>query len=104
MMIPCITAHFFYSDLEKNISVPIIHIIRETISEIKEKKVKKVGIMATNGTIEAALFQQEILNFLLHSQIYYILSAALPLYCDKSNPSHIPDSFYQENNIQFWCI
>lgn len=82
--IPCITAHFFYSDLEKNISVPIIHIIRETIAEIKEKKIKKVGIMATNGTIEAALFQQELGD----NQIEYCFP-------DKKNQEYVMDLIYQ---------
>lgn len=58
--IPCITAHYFYEQLEKGIRVPIIHIIKETVKQLKESGIKKVGIMATDGTIESGLFQKEL--------------------------------------------
>jgi aspartate racemase len=58
--IPCITAHYFHDELQKEISAPIIHIVKETVKHLKENGVSKVGIMATDGTISAGLFQKEL--------------------------------------------
>jgi aspartate racemase len=58
--IPCITAHYFYDKLSSEIPVPIIHGIRETVEILKCFGVSKVGIMATDGTIQSNLFQHEL--------------------------------------------
>lgn len=58
--IPCITAHYFHEELSDGISVPIIHIIKETVNCLKEQGVDKAGIMATEGTISSRLFQEEL--------------------------------------------
>lgn len=57
LAIPCITAHYFQKELEKEIKCPIIHAIEETALYLKEEQVSCVGIMATDGTIESGLFQ-----------------------------------------------
>lgn len=54
--IPCITAHHFHEDLQKETKVPIIHGVEETIKYLKEAKISKVGIMATDGTRQSRLF------------------------------------------------
>lgn len=58
--IPCITAHYFYDELSKNIKAPIIHIIKETVLDLKERGAKCAGLMATDGTISSAVFQNEL--------------------------------------------
>lgn len=58
--IPCITAHYFYEVLEKEIGVPIIHAIRETAQYLKERRLHTVGIMATDGTVQTGLFTAEL--------------------------------------------
>lgn len=83
--LPCITAHFFYSDLEKEISVPIIHMVKETVVCLKEKRIKKVGIMATNGTIKSALFQKELGD--------ESISYCFP---DKKNQEYVMDLIYRD--------
>ncbi len=57
--IPCMTAHYFHEELSK-IQVPIIHGIRKTAQVLKEAGITKVGIMATDGTINSGIFQKEI--------------------------------------------
>lgn len=56
--IPCITAHYFQQELEKQIGCPILHAIEETAAYLQKEQVTKVGLMATDGTIESKLFQQ----------------------------------------------
>lgn len=62
ILIPCNTAHYFLNDIQKEISVPIINMIKETVQNIKEKypKVKSVGILATTGTIKSKIYQKEL--------------------------------------------
>lgn len=55
--IPCITAHFFQEELEEKVGCPIIHAIEETARYLQEEGVGKVGIMATDGTVQSKLFQ-----------------------------------------------
>ena len=56
--IPCNTAHYFYDGLQEQISVPIINIIRETVKYCSALKTKKIGIMATDGTISTNTYQK----------------------------------------------
>lgn len=58
--IPCITAHYFHKELSENIPVPIIHAIQETGIELRKGRVKRAGIMATDGTVKSRIFQDEL--------------------------------------------
>lgn len=55
--IPCITAHFFQKQLEKEIGCRIIHAIEETAKYLESEQITHAGIMATAGTVESRLFQ-----------------------------------------------
>lgn len=93
---PCNTAHYFYDKLAKAVSVPFINMIEATAVELKKKRAKKVGIMATSGTIAAGMFQTELeklgIEAVVPSQenqqyvmdiIYYDIKANHPLETDK---------------------
>ena len=58
--IPCVTANYFYEDLQKEIDAPIIDIIGETVKHLVEADVKCVGIMATDGTVSCGIFQKAL--------------------------------------------
>lgn len=58
--IPCITGHNFYDIISDETGIPIIHMVREIAKCLVSKKVKTVGIMATEGTIYSKLFQIEL--------------------------------------------
>ncbi len=60
--IPCITAHYFHQELVREIPVPIIHLVEETAEYLKCSKKKRVGIMATDGTVRSGLFQKALEN------------------------------------------
>lgn len=57
LTIPCVTAHYFHEELEKEIGLPIIHAMEETAKYLKERHIDTVGIMATDGTIKSGVFQ-----------------------------------------------
>ena len=56
LAIPCITAHYFHSELERDIGLPIFNAIDETTIYLESKQIKRVGILATDGTIKSGLF------------------------------------------------
>lgn len=60
LAIPCITAHYFHRELTEAIPVPILHMVEETVAHLKEHGVQAAGIMATDGTLTAGLFQKEL--------------------------------------------
>ena len=58
--IPCITAHYFHDEIEEKTGCKVIHAIRDTSYMLKEAGLTKIGIMATDGTIQSRIFQNEI--------------------------------------------
>ena len=58
--IPCVTAHYFFPQLEAGIPVPLINGVEETVRHLKEHGVRKVGIMATDGTVRSGIFHREL--------------------------------------------
>ena len=57
--IPCNTSHYFVDDLQKELSTPIIHMVRETCKVLAQRGCKRVGILATDGTIQTQTYQKE---------------------------------------------
>ena len=58
--IPCMTAHYFFQELESGIPVPIINGIREVALHLQKHGVTKAGIMATDGTNQSGVFHREL--------------------------------------------
>ena len=57
---PCITAHFFHEQLQTGIDLPVIHAIRATAATMKNEGISRVGLMATDGTVQSGIFQKEV--------------------------------------------
>lgn len=55
--IPCNTAHTFYNEMQSASPVPILHMIRETAKRASELGASRVGILATDGTLTANVYQ-----------------------------------------------
>ncbi len=58
--IPCITAHYFYEELEEELRSPILHAVRDTVAHLKDHGVGSAGILATEGTISSGIFLKEL--------------------------------------------
>ncbi len=60
IVIPCVTAHFFHSRLQEQISTPILHVVKETINHavVQYPGIRKIGLLATSGTIQSGLFNE----------------------------------------------
>jgi len=61
IIIPCNTAHYFAEDLQREISIPIINMIKETVNSIKNKypNTKTIGLLATSGTVATKIYHKE---------------------------------------------
>jgi len=64
IVIPCNTVHYFYEDLTKEISVPILHMISEVAQAISDSipGCRKLGLLATTGTVASKLYQKQFQN------------------------------------------
>ena len=59
--VTCNTAHYFVNMIEDELDIPFIHLIRETAEAVASKFcAKKVAVLATDGTIETRLYQDEL--------------------------------------------
>lgn len=57
--IPCNTSHYFWDQLQKEVSIPIIHMVRKTVLSAKKQGRKKLGILATDGTMKTGVYERE---------------------------------------------
>ena len=55
--IPCNTAHTFYDEMQEASPVPVLHMIRETAKHAATRNAKRVGILATDGTLMSKVYQ-----------------------------------------------
>ena len=58
IIMPCNTAHYFHEELQEELGVPILHMIRLSAKYVSEKypDVKRVGLQATDGTLASKLY------------------------------------------------
>lgn len=62
--IPCMTSHYFINELQKHVKYQILNafeVLKEYI-KINYPNIKKVGVLATTGTVKTKIFEQYI-NF-----------------------------------------
>ena len=57
LVIPCNTAHYFYSKVAEAVDIPILNIIEETAKLCALENIKKVGVLATEGTIKSGAYK-----------------------------------------------
>ena len=60
LLIPCNTSHYFYEEIAKSSPIPVMHMIRETAQALKQDGVRCVGLLATDGTVQAGVYQTEL--------------------------------------------
>ncbi len=91
LTIPCISSHYYYEHLQKAIDIQILHIVEETLFSIKSKfnQAKRIGLLATSGTIHGRLFHKA---FEKHG-----LSIIVP---NKRNQEVLMDAIYGRNGIK----
>ncbi|ASI98788.1 cysteate racemase [Thermococcus celer] len=62
IIMPCNTAHFFAETIQRAISIPLVSMIEETAKLVRELGLRKVGLLATDGTIKGLVYHRALLN------------------------------------------
>ena len=57
LAIPCNTAHYFYDRLAAALPVPVLNMPALTVEEARAAGCRKLGILATDGTLQAQTYQ-----------------------------------------------
>ena len=56
LIMACNTAHYFYDSVREDISIPVLHMPRETARHLIYMGVKKAGVLATDGTCQSGVY------------------------------------------------
>lgn len=60
LLIPCNTSHYFYDEIVSASPVPVLNMIRETVAVLQSEGITRVGLLATDGTIQSGVYQREL--------------------------------------------
>ena len=63
LLIPCITSHYFMQELTEQIEIPIMSMIEETAKQLQSSHIKKVVVLATDGTRKAKVFDRVFVKY-----------------------------------------
>ena len=63
LLIPCNTSHYFYDDIQEQLSIPVVNMIAETAKVCLENGYTRVGILATTGTCNTNTYGIELNKF-----------------------------------------
>lgn len=61
--IPCNTAHYFYDSIADNVSIPVLNIVEETAKFLNDEGIKRVGLLATDGTVCSHTYEKYLKKF-----------------------------------------
>jgi aspartate racemase len=56
--IPCNTSHYFVDALQSHLSIPILHMIRETVAEMVRRGKRRPCVLGTDGTVQMGLYRR----------------------------------------------
>ncbi len=57
--IPCNTSHYFVDRLQERLTIPILHMVRETVQVLHSRGMERPCVLGTDGTVKAGLYQAE---------------------------------------------
>lgn len=69
LVMPCITAHYFHDEIQKQISIPFYHVLKG-LSDFLDShypSVKRIGVLSTTATRDSNLFQ----SFIEHKDVLF---------------------------------
>ena len=58
LIMPCNTAHYFYDRILPFVDIPFLSMIDETAKVISDRGLRKVGLLATDGTLQTAVYEK----------------------------------------------
>ncbi|MFC1627950.1 aspartate/glutamate racemase family protein [Gemmatimonadota bacterium] len=58
LAMPCNSAHIWYDGIVAQITVPLINMVEEVFSEVREAGLQRVGLLGTSGTLQSGLYER----------------------------------------------
>jgi len=60
VVMPCVTAHYYYNDLVKQEKIPFLNLLDESLFYVKKNipSLTRVGLIASTGTLHSRLFHE----------------------------------------------
>lgn len=95
LVMPCVTAHYYYDQVAESLPIPMLNLVDEMIDEVKVRhpKVKRTGLMATTGTITGHVFDRKIERA--------GLSLVIP---EGDNQNRLMQAIYGPSGIKRGCL
>lgn len=62
IVVPCNSVHIFIDEVRRAIKIPVISIVEETATFLREKQINEIGLLATKTTIEKGIYQKPLSN------------------------------------------
>lgn len=64
IIMPCITAHYFFHEVAAHVSIPFLNLLEESLLWIKRNipEIKTAGLISSTGTLESRLFHNTLSN------------------------------------------
>jgi len=56
LLLPCLTAHYFITDVQKEVDIPILDMIETLLQQVRNLNLKKVGLLGTKTTYIKKIF------------------------------------------------
>ena len=63
IVMPCNTASYFYKEIQINTKIPFINIVEETVKYLSNHNIKKIGLLATCGTVKSKIYENLLNNY-----------------------------------------
>ncbi len=65
IIIPCNTAHYFLSSIQKSVRIPVLNMIEEAAKETQQRipQIQKVGLLASIGVYKTKIYHQQFEKF-----------------------------------------
>ncbi|MBA7534884.1 Aspartate racemase [subsurface metagenome] len=65
IIIPCNTAHYFLSSIQKSVRIPVLNMIEEAAKETQQRisPIQKVGLLASIGVYKTKIYHQQFEKF-----------------------------------------
>lgn len=60
LIMPCNTAHYFYDAVQESVSIPVLHMPRETAALLRSRGITKAGVLATDGTVQTGVYEKAL--------------------------------------------
>jgi len=57
IVIPCNSVHIFIEEIRNSVKIPVLSIVEETSRFLEEKRIQKIGLLATQTTVSSNLYQ-----------------------------------------------